>query len=108
MRHERRRHVPVIVVIAQDGKDAKRRVQPGERLRTRPNVIPIAPCHVVATEHDQIRPLCFYQRNRAHDVASRHHFTVVEIGNEANTKAVEERAETRDWNARAKNLDLMS
>ncbi len=94
VRDERRRHVPVIVVIAKDGKDAKRCHQSGECFRARLDIVPIAPRHIVATEHDQIRPLRLHQRDRAHHVARRDHFTVVEIGNESNAKAVEGGAET--------------
>ena len=51
---QRRRHVAVVVVVAEDGKDAMRRVQRRQQFGDRLDERAIAERHVVAAEHDQI------------------------------------------------------
>ena len=47
----------VVVVVAEDGEDAVRRREPGERLGGGLDEVAIAPGHVVAAEDDEVRPL---------------------------------------------------
>ena len=61
---ERRGHVVIVVVIAEDAEDAERSGQRRERFRGGLDEIAIAPRDVVAAEHDEFRPLGHEQRDR--------------------------------------------
>jgi hypothetical protein len=55
LRRERRRHVPLVIVVAEDGNDTVRGGQRRECLGSGRHVAPIAPRHVVAAQDDQVR-----------------------------------------------------
>ena len=46
------RHIAIVIMIADNGIHAERRAQPRQGFRTRHDIGPIAPCHVVAAEHN--------------------------------------------------------
>ena len=62
---QRRRHVAVVVVVAEDGEDAVRRVQRRQQLGDRLDERAIAERDVVAAEHDQIGRRAMRQLHRA-------------------------------------------
>ena len=57
LRFERRRHVAVVVVVAEDREDAVRRVQRRQQLGNGFNERPVAERHIVAAEDDEVRLL---------------------------------------------------
>ena len=94
-RGERRRHVVVVVVVAEDAEDAVRRRQRRERLGRRADVLAIAPRHVVAAEHDEIRAARPSARDRASDVVVRDPAAAVDVGEQADAQARPARAAGR-------------
>ena len=87
---QRRRHVTVVVVNAEHREGPMWRVgQRGEQLGDRLDIGAVAISDVVAPEHDQVWGGGTQQLHRARDIVRRDRRAVVDIGNEADTEAIE-------------------
>ena len=104
LRRQRRRHIAVVVVVPEDGVDAGRSGQRGERIRAWRGVTSIAPRDVVASQHDYIRPFLHHHRSRTPNILKRDHVAVMEIGDETDAEAFERRRQAGNWKAGAYDL----
>jgi hypothetical protein len=93
--------VVVVVVVAEDAEDTVGGREGGERLSGRHDVLTIAPGHVVAAEHDEIRPFVHQGRDRARDVVVRHEAAAMHVGDQAN-------AQSRQRRRQAVHRDILS
>ncbi len=105
---ERRRHVAIVVVVAEDRVDAVRRVQRRQQLRDGTDEGTIAECDVVAAEHDQIGRPGIYQLHRLDDVLARHQRAVMNVGEKADSNAVERRGQAPHGEGRFSHADAVA
>ncbi len=89
VRDQRCRHVPIVVMITEDGVHAHRRREPRQPFRTWNDVTPIEVRDVISPEHDQIRPLVHHHGRRTLHVLQGHHLAVMKIGNQSDAKSIE-------------------
>ena len=88
-RGHRRRHVPIVVMVAEHAEHAVRRRQRAHRVGRRFDEVAVAlggvvsaPGDVVAAEHDEIRPFGHEQAGGRDDQLVRHDRAAVQIGHE--------------------------
>ena len=86
---QRRRHVPFVVVVAEDREDAVRRVQRRQQLRDGLDECPIAERDVVAAEDDQVGPLRHERSTAALTSSAGTMRAVMNVGHQPDPQAVE-------------------
>ena len=86
---QRRRHLAIVVVVAENGEDAIRRSQRREELGNRPHEVSIAIGHVVAAEDNEIRIRRQRQLDGARDILRGDDAAVVNVGEERDAQTVE-------------------
>jgi hypothetical protein len=79
---ERCRHIPIVVMIAEDGEDPIWRTERREKLRNGADVLAVAEGHVISAEDDQIRLLRHRELHRVGNIGGRHHEAVMNVGEE--------------------------
>ena len=99
---KRRRHVPLVVVVAEHGKDAEGSGQPGERLGRRLDEPVIAVGHVVAADDDEVGLVGHDEVDRAGDHLVGDRRAAMKIGEEADAKAGKRRRASRRRRASAR------
>ena len=83
------RHFAVVIVVAENGKDAVWGLEGRQQFRDGTHERAIAERHVVATQDDEVRVLGHHQVHRDGYVAGWHRSTVVHVGQESDPQAVE-------------------
>ena len=85
-----RRHVSIVVVVAEDGeRTVRRRRQRRQQLGDRLDERAIAVGDVVAAEHRQIGPRIGEKTDRARHMVGRHRVAVMNVGDEPDAQPVE-------------------
>jgi hypothetical protein len=107
LRRQRRRHVAVVVVVAEDCDDPVRRRERRERFRRRLDEARVAPRHVVATEHDQIRLFRHQHAHGRRDQLVRDRLAAVDVGQHADAQAAQRLGQPGDRHRGARDLEMV-
>ena len=101
------RHIPIVIVIAEDREHTEWCLKAAERICARPDIRPIPPRNVIPTQHDQVRLLDFHQRRRPENIVEWDHLAVMQIGNEPHSEPLEYRRKAGNRNGGPDDLYLM-
>jgi hypothetical protein len=84
---QRGRHVVVVIMIAQDGKNAVWRRESAERVRGRVYEASITPGHVITAEDDQVGPSTHQQLDGSGHIVFRNPSASMDVGEKADAQA---------------------
>ena len=105
---QRRRHIVIVIVVAQDAEHAVRRGEWSECLGRWIHVVPITPRDVVAAKDDEIGRFGHQGCHGAGDIVVRDEETAVSVCDEADAESRKRQRQSGDRNGRARNLQVMA
>ena len=105
---QRRRRLPLVVVVAEHREDAERRRQPGERLGRRLDEPVIAVGHVVAADDDEVGVVGHDEVDRTGDHLVGNRRAAVQVGEEPDAKAGERAGPAGDVERLLGQLDVVA
>jgi hypothetical protein len=107
-RGQRRRHVVIVVVVAEDAVHAVGRRERCEAFCRPLDVLPVAPGDIVAAEHDEVWSFVHQPRHRLRHVLVRNPEAAMDVGEEADSEAVEGRRKTGHGHVRSRDQELVT